>query len=183
LRSYPSRAIRTLRHGCTYPAGAKHKPQFYRPGIHATISDGPIGIRTGPFDNHRLLVDTGLLKVIRWEHRQVAGSGEALINVFDQPLDRSAEFEVGATDGLAYAVDIMNLVRGIGMESSLVTAHTGHGSFRRLLTKDQGKPELRVIAWSEDLAKTAQATLGGDYTHVEMALLRPSLSCAVFAVN
>jgi hypothetical protein len=146
---------------------------FADPVFTATVSKGPIGIRTGPHDNHRLLVDTGLLKVIRWEHRAVSDSGGALINMFDQPLERSAEFEVGATDGLAYAVDIMNLVGGIGFDASLVTAHTGHGTFRKLLTKDQGKPELRVIAWSEDLAKTAQATLGGDYTHVEMAPLRP----------
>jgi len=45
---------------------------FARPVYTATISEGPIGIRTGPFDNHRLLVGTGLLKVIRWEHRPVS---------------------------------------------------------------------------------------------------------------
>ena len=137
----------------------------------ATISEGPIGIRTGPFDNHRLLVDTGLLKVIRWQHHP---KSSPLINEFDQPLQRLAEVEVGPTDGLAYAVDISNLVPAIAQDSEFVTAHTGHGTFRKLLSKDQGKPCLHVIAWSEDLTKTAQATLGGDYTHVEIASLRPA---------
>ena len=136
----------------------------------ATISEGPIGVRTGPFGNHRLLVDTGLLKVIRWQHHSKASP---LINEFDQPSKRMAEFEVGATDGLAYAVDINNLVPSIGLDADVVTAHAGHGTFRRLLSRDQGKPCLHVIAWSEDLKRTAQATLGGHYTHVEIAPLRP----------
>ena len=60
----------------------------------------------------------------------------------------------------------------IGLDSDFVTAHPGHGSFRALLSRDQGKPRLHVIAWSEDLTTTAQATLGGRHT-LRFAPLQP----------
>ena len=138
----------------------------------ATISEGPIGIRTGLFGGQRLLVDAGLLKIIWWRHNHPPNTAPV-----DIDPDRKDEFEVGATDGLAVTADVMNVLNPSNtLDAAIVTVHAGFGSYRKALRNDQGKPRLQLIAWStwtQELKKTTQATLGGEYTQVEMAPLRP----------
>ncbi len=132
-------------------------------------NDGPIGVRTGPHGNHRRLVAGGLLKVIRWRYERVGGSAP-----IDNHPTREAEHQIGPSDGIARTVDISNLFFNLqNVDAEIVTAHNGYGTFKKLLTKDQGKPRLHIITWNEDLKKTAQTTLGGNYSNIEIVPVRP----------
>ena len=135
-----------------------------------TASPGPTGVRTGQFGQHRLLVDAGLLKVIRWDKEPRPDGPNALLAA---DFDRKHAFELGGSDGLATAADIAHVLGTAGIDSNVVTAHAGFETYRKALARDRGKPRLHVIAWSDELKKTADATLGGKYTHVEMVPIRP----------
>jgi hypothetical protein len=126
--------------------------------LSATASPGPIGVRTGRLGLGRLLIRAGRLKVINWELENTALQAD---------LVRTGEAEVGEYAGIAFEVAALAL-QG---HDTFVTAHRGVGTYRKLLKKDRGKPELRLIAWkprSDSVERVADKTLGGEYTHLAL---------------
>jgi hypothetical protein len=147
----------------------------------ATISDYDVAVWGGLTPIDRYWVDAGRLKIIRWAHK---GNGRALVDIASNDLERKAEREItspdvrsdGYTEGMAETLGIMNFFSNIsGFNTEFVTAHAGFGTFKKLRRENQGKPKLRIIAWGENLNAISKATLGGEYTKVELVPL-PSLN-------
>jgi hypothetical protein len=131
----------------------------------ATVSPGPTGVLTGILCTHRLLVGAGQLKIIRWD---TSHDGTFLHRAFNRKGDTS----VSGHESVATAIDIKPITFSFGsLRAIAVSAHSGFGTFCN--SGNHGKRQLHVNAWDEDLKKTAQATMDGDFTDVEIAPIRP----------
>jgi len=128
----------------------------------ATTSPGPTGVPEGALCTHRILLDAGQLKIIRWG--KPAEGGELLFREFQ----RKGESSLSGHASVAHAIDIERVYGGNAI-AKVVSAHAGWGSFCKTLPKDRGKRRLHVIAWDDDLKKTAEKTLSGKFTDVEIA--------------
>jgi hypothetical protein len=128
--------------------------------LSVTASQGPIGVRTGLAGGGRLLLEAGRLELILWDQRHTT-----------DPV-RKAERELGGVSGLATEVAAAGPVaKPPGSGALYVSAHTGFGSFKKLLPKDQGKRQLTFTVWEADdksLKKRSTLTRVGDFRSVCM---------------
>jgi hypothetical protein len=116
------------------------------------------------------LVDAGLLKVIAWSWN--TSDPDLPRGEFNDP-GRFAEFQSSGTSGLAWEIAALGDI-GQTTFDVYVTAHTGVGTYRKLLKKDQGKRHVTFIAWranfnTEKIKKQDEVILKGDFDHIALA--------------
>ncbi len=144
--------------------------------VHSlSISEGPVGVHAGLTPIDRYLVGAGILKIIRWAHKN-NDEFPALIETSSNDFERILEREITGPSrteakyqGMAETADIMTIDSPARAE--FVTAHAGFGTFKRLRKRDQGKPRLRIMSWDENLGVTSKTHLGGHYDQVELTPL------------
>jgi hypothetical protein len=112
-------------------------PREYASGsgwqIVGSIDPGPTGVRTGPSGGGRLLVQGGRVRITRFRQRE------------NDPFRKVDQVSIGGTGGIGIELDIAWLHR-----LKLVSAHTGYSSFKPVLAKNRGKPEVHIIGWKLD---------------------------------
>jgi hypothetical protein len=112
------------------------------------------------------LVDAGLLKVIAWSW------GTSPTSEFNDP-GRFAEFQSSGTSGLAFEIAALGDI-GQTTFDVYVTAHTGVGTYRKLLSKDQGKRQVTFTSWramfhTEEIKKQDEVIHKGVFDHIALA--------------